>query len=67
MNYSVFTRTWWKYNKSWPNGLEPCPGEKTYIEDFETLEDARNFCQYNNEHNLPEDNELSFKYEFESI
>lgn len=24
MSYRVFTRTWWKDNPEWPNGLEPC-------------------------------------------
>lgn len=67
MNYRVFTRTWWTFNESWPNGLEPCPGEKDYIEDFETESEAREFCQYNNANNLPDHNPLSLKYEYESI
>ena len=29
--YNVFTRTWWRKNPDWPNGLEPCIGPKTYI------------------------------------
>ena len=64
-NYRVFKRTWWKHNPSWPNGLEPEAGEKDYVEDFDTYDEAREFCQYNNANNLPEDNPLSLKYEFE--
>ena len=62
--YSVFTRTWRKFNKTWPNGLEPFPGEKTYIKHFDTEEEAREYCQYHNANSLPEKNPLSFKYEF---
>ena len=46
--YSVFTRTWWKFNKTWPNGLEPFPGEKSYIKHFNTEQEAREYCQYHN-------------------
>ena len=26
--FHVFTRTWWAENPAWPNGLEPCIGDK---------------------------------------
>jgi hypothetical protein len=29
--YNVFTRTWWRNNPAYPNGLEPSPGRKRYM------------------------------------
>jgi len=65
MKYKIFTRTWWRENSSWPNGLEPCPGEKKYIKTVDSYDEARNYCMNNNRHSLPENNRLSLKYEFE--
>lgn len=64
--FNVFVRTWWKDNPAWPNGLEPCPGEKHYlkrrVDDEET---ARELCQeYNDAH---EPGRLSKKAEYESV
>ena len=61
--YRVFTRTWWKENPSWPNGLEPCPGERHYKRGTFTYEEARELCQEFNENNDP--GRLSLKMEFE--
>ena len=61
--YTVFTRTWWKRNSSWPNGLEPCLGHKNILETALTREQARELCkQWNEEHNP---GILSRKAEFE--
>jgi len=50
--YKVFTRTWWKENTSYPNGLEPCPGRKhTLQEGIDSEAEAREICQeYNATH-----------------
>jgi hypothetical protein len=61
--YNVFVRNWWRNNPGWPNGLEPCPGRKTYLRKSVTWEDARAICkQYNDSHNP---GRLSRKAEFE--
>jgi len=64
MSYSVFTRSWWKENPSWPNGLEPEAGEKTYLErDLKTEKEARALAkEYNATH---DPGRLSEKAEFE--
>lgn len=50
--YNVFTRTWWKRNPTWPNGLEPSMGHKTYREKGLTYADAiRTAKAYNDTHN----------------
>jgi hypothetical protein len=64
MAYRVFTRTWWKNNPSWPNGLEPCLGRKTTIaKRVQTEADARAICQRWNAENKP--GRLSRKAEYE--
>lgn len=53
MRYRAFTRNWWKDNPSWPNGLEPQPnGRRSYFpREFNTEDEAREFCQkWNREH-----------------
>jgi len=64
-NYRVFTRNWWKVNKSWPNGLEPDgSARKTTLCTVNTIEEARETAQeYNRTH---EAGKLSRKAEFES-
>ena len=66
-NYKVFKRTWWKYNKDYPNGLEPSAGPKKHVCYFNTEEEARNFCMHNNKNNLPANNTLSLKYEYTQV
>lgn len=62
--YRTFTRTWWKNNPSWPNGLEPSPGKKHYCLLYSKEEEARSACQkYNSTHNP---GRLSLKMEYES-
>jgi hypothetical protein len=62
-NYRIFTRTWWKNNPNWPNGLEPCPGRKTTLDFASTETEARAICQeYNAKHNP---GRLSRKAEYE--
>lgn len=64
MSYRVFTRTWWRENPAWPNGLEPCTGRKTTLaKRIATAEDALEIAvQYNNTH---EPGRLSRKAEYE--
>jgi len=64
MAYRVFTRTWWRNNPSYPNGLEPCAGHKTTIcKRVGTEQEARTICQqYNNTH---KPGRLSRKAEYE--
>ena len=45
MKFRVFTRTWWKANKDWPNGLEPHAGRKTTLCYVESEESARDVCR----------------------
>jgi len=62
-SYTVFTRTWWRENPSWPNGLEPEAGPLTYIGEGMTEEEARTFAQEWNATHDP--GRLSLKAEFE--
>ena len=43
--FIVFTRTFWKENAAWPNGLEPQLGRKTTIRTFSNERDARECTQ----------------------
>jgi len=61
--YATFTRTWWKENPAWPNGLEPCAGHRTYHESYETEEEARDACRAWNSTHKP--GRLSRKMEYE--
>lgn len=40
----VFTRTWWKPNPDWPDGLEPEPGEPHTIGYAADEREARQMC-----------------------
>jgi len=64
MSYKVFTRTWWKDNPNWHNGLEPHAGNKTTLGFASTQEEAREMCADYNDKNNP--GRLSRKAEFES-
>lgn len=62
--YTVFNRTWWKESNGWPDNLEPEAGERNYHgEEFDTLEEAREYCQEWNANN--EAGRYSNKCEFE--
>jgi len=64
--YNVFTRTWWRRNKSWPDGLEPCIGRKTYLHRKVASEErARELCKVYNDNNDP--GPLSRKAEYEGV
>lgn len=65
MAYRVFTRTWWRNNKAWPDGLEPCAGRKTTIDKVKTEEDAQRRCKAYNDTHKP--GRLSRKAEYEEI
>ena len=63
--YNVFTRKWWRANKSWPGGLEPHMGKKTYLAHNVTYERALELCEdYNSTHNP---GKYSKKAEFERV
>jgi len=65
MSYHIFHRTWWRPNPSWPNGLQPHAGVKTYFGTAATEADARAQCaQWNGTH---EPGRLSRKAEYESV
>lgn len=63
--YRVFVRTWWKRNRDWPNGLEPCAGRRNYTGHPQrcTIEQARDYCRTYNANHDP--GPLSRKAEFE--
>lgn len=65
MAYRIFTRTWWKPNRAWPNGREPGAGRKSYGKHpvVQTIEEARAYCKRWNETHDP--GPLSRKAEFE--
>ena len=63
--FKTFTRTWWKENPSWPNGLEPEAGERTYLKRFYDEAEAREFCQEWNDAHEP--GRLSLKCEYEEV
>lgn len=63
--FNTFTRTWWQFNKDYPGGLEPCPGERTYLESFDSEREARAFCREWNENHEP--GPLSLKCEYEGV
>lgn len=65
MMYRIFTRTWWRHNPSWPNGLEPCPGRKSYhgYPHRVTEVEAQTYCQHWNTTHTP--GRLSRKAEYE--
>lgn len=66
---TVFTRSWWKENRDWPNGLEPCAGRKRVLKRGLTEEEAVAVCrEYNDPAHLKAlygENRLSTKAEFE--
>jgi len=65
--FRCFTRTWWRENPKWPNGLEPCAGEVRYKRNatFETEAEAQEYCREWNATHDP--GRLSLKCEYEEI
>lgn len=65
--YKVFTRTFWKVNKTggWPDNLEPHLGRKTTITTVATIDAARDVCRVWNANNKP--GKLGRKAEFEEM
>ena len=63
--YNVYTRSWWKENPSWPNGLEPNSGGRRHYlaKGIGTEEEARSIAQEYNRTHTP--GRLSRKAEFE--
>ena len=63
MAYVVFTRTWWRENPAWPNGLEPQMGRKHRLGRAGSVAEAQEMCrEYNDTH---DPGRLSRKAEFE--
>ena len=63
--YTVFTRTWWRHNPSWPGGREPSIGRKHTIQKrVKTEEEARAICHRWNAFHEP--GQLSRKAEYTS-
>ena len=61
--YTVFTRTWWRENNTWPNGLEPHVGKrKIIVRNVPDEETARSIASVWN--NLHEPGRLSLKAEY---
>ena len=76
MSYQVFTRTWWKRNQDWPNGLEPHCGERRNQCIVNTPAEARAACKrWHDDHysrNAPKplsanDKRLGLDAEYEKI
>ena len=62
MTYIIFTRTWWRNNPSWPNGLEPHAGRRHTIAKASTEDSARDICRVWNANHKP--GRLSRKAEY---
>jgi len=63
MSFNVFVRNWWKHNPEWPDGLEPCPGRKTYLAKGLTESEAQRMARHYNATHEP--GKLSRKAEYE--
>ncbi len=66
--YAVFTRTWWRYDSSYPNGLAPHPGPKSrkgHPQNLTSYEAAQDYCRVWNANHTP--GRFSRKAEFESV
>jgi len=62
--FRTFTRTWWRENPDWPNGLEPCAGHKHPMhKNIKTEQEARELCEQYNATHAP--GRLSRKMEYE--
>jgi hypothetical protein len=65
MVYKVFSRTWWRPNPAWPNGLEPRAGRKTTLGYVGTEAEARELCAEYSRNYKP--GRLSRKAEYEEV
>lgn len=65
MSFKTFTRTWWRNNPSYPNGLEPCAGRKYSHGTYGTEAEAREACRAWNATRDP--GRLSRKMEYEEV
>lgn len=63
--FKCFTRTWWRENPNYPNGLEPSAGPKRTKATFKTEDEARQFCEDWNDKHPP--GRLSLKCEYEEL
>ena len=63
MAFKIFTRTWWRNNPEWPDGLEPHAGRKRMIGFAESAGQAIAICKEWNATHKP--GRLSRKAEFE--
>jgi hypothetical protein len=43
--FTVFTRTWWRRNPSWPQGREPGAGRKRTLARNLSYDEARQLCK----------------------
>ncbi len=49
--FIIFTRTWWKENAAWVNGLEPCIGKSRRIGECHSEAEAVRICkEWNDSH-----------------
>jgi hypothetical protein len=62
--FRIFSRTWWRPNVNWPQGLEPHAGRKHTIGFADTEEAARDMCRVYAANHKP--GRLSRKAEYES-
>jgi len=60
--FTIFTRTWWKENSDWPNGLEPHAGKRRKIATVFSEREAQRICREWNATHKP--GRLSRKAEF---
>ena len=63
VSYYVFTRTWWRENPAWPDGLEPSAGPRHTIARHCTYDEARRTAKRYNDTHKP--GRLSRKAEFD--
>lgn len=63
--YYVFTRTWWRNNPAYPNGLEPSAGKRRVLRKYLTRGEALRFCAEWNANNKP--GRFSRKCEFDAM
>lgn len=63
MPYKLFTRTWWRDNPEWPDGLEPHAGQRRKYGTVDTEDEALRRCKEWNTTHKP--GRYSLKMEFD--